>query len=393
MVGMRICISGAGIAGPALAYWLLHHGHQPTLVEIAPHFRRGGYIIDFWGKGYELAERMGILPRVQDQGYHVREVRIVDEHGRKSGGFEVEPLTRALRGCFASLPRGELASILYDTVKDRVETLFDTSITSLTDLGRAIRVTFSHALPRDFDLVIGADGLHSNVRRLAFSSATSSEVFLGYHVAAFEATGYRPRDELTYVSYSRPGRQIARFAMRDDRTVFMLIFASGEPIQARTTEAQRDVLQRTFGGMGWETDAILAAMQRSDSLYFDRVSQIHADRWSSGRVALLGDAAHCPSLLAGEGCALAIIDAYVLAGELARAGDDYAAAFHSYENRLRGFIESKQRAAKRFAGQFAPRTELGLIVRRWATKAMSLPGLTNLFLGRALRDDLELPDY
>ena len=393
MVGMRICISGAGIAGPALAYWLLHHGHEPTLVEIAPHFRGGGYIIDFWGKGYELAGRMGILPRLQDRGYHVREVRIVDEHGRKSGGFEVEPLTRALRGRFVSLPRGVLASILYDTVKDRVETLFDTSITSLTDLGRAIRVTFSHSLPREFDLVIGADGLHSIVRRLAFPPATSSEVFLGYHVAAFEATGYQPRDDLTYVSYSRPGRQIARFAMRDDRTVFLMIFAGPEPIQAHTTEAQRDVLQRTFGGMGWETDAILAAMQRSDSLYFDRVSQVHASRWSNGRVALLGDAAHCPSLLAGEGCALAIIDAYVLAGELGRSGDDFAAAFLNYENRLRGFIEGKQSAAKRFASQFAPRTELGLFVRRWATKAMSLPGLTKLFLGRALRDELELPDY
>ncbi len=390
---MKICISGAGIAGPALAHWLLHHGHEPTLVEIAPQFRRGGYIIDFWGKGYELAERMGILPRVQDRGYHVREVRIVDEHGRKSGGFDVRLLARALRGRFVSLPRGELASILYDTVKDRVETLFDESIVSLAEVAGAVRVTFSRAAPREFDLVIGADGLHSNVRRLAFPPATSVEFFLGYHVAAFEATGYRPRDDLTYVSYSRPGRQIARFAMRDDRTVFMLIFASREPIQSHRTAAQRDVLQETFGGMGWEADAILAAMQRSDSLYFDRVSQIHAHRWSNGRVALLGDAAHCPSLLAGEGCALAIIDAYVLAGELTRAGGDYATAFHNYEGRLRGFIEGKQRSAKRFASQFAPRTALGLFVRRWATKAMSLPGLTNLFLGRALRDDLELPDY
>ena len=390
---MRICISGAGVAGPALAHWLLYHGHQPTLVEIAPQFRRGGYIIDFWGKGYELAERMGILPHLLERGYHVREVRIVDEFGRKAGGFDAKRLADALQGRFVSLPRGELASLLYDTVKDRVETLFDNSISAFADGGDAIRAYFTHAPPREFDLVIGADGLHSNVRQLAFPQYSSPEAFLGYHVAAFETIGYRPRDELAYVSFSRPGRQIARFAMRGDRTVFMLIFASPEPIVAQTPEAQRKVLQTTFGGMGWESDAILAGLQRAESFYFDRVSQIRLPRWSTGRVALLGDAAHCPSLLAGEGCALAIIDAYVLAGELARAGDDYAAAFLNYENRLRSFIETKQRAAKRFAGQFAPRTAIGVLVRNWATKAMNLPGIADLFLGRALRDKLDLPDY
>jgi 2-polyprenyl-6-methoxyphenol hydroxylase-like FAD-dependent oxidoreductase len=390
---MKICISGAGVAGPALAHWLLHHGHQPTLVEIAPRFRGGGYIIDFWGKGYELAERMGVLPRLLEHGYHVREIRIVDELGRKVGGFDATLLAATLAGRFVSLPRGELASVLYDSVKDRVETLFDNSIASLADLGGAVGVNFTHASPREFDLVIGADGLHSNIRRQAFAPAAIQEVFLGYHVAAFEATGYRPRDELAYVSFTRPGRQMARFATRNDRTVFMLIFASPEPIEAPTTQAQRELLQATFGGMGWESDAILRALQGVETFYFDRVSQIRMPRWSTGRVALLGDAAHCPSLLAGEGCALAIIDAYVLAGELARAGADYTTAFHHYESRLRGFIEAKQRAAKGFASQFAPRTALGVWVRNWATRAMNLPGVADLFLGRALRDNVDLPNY
>lgn len=390
---MKICISGAGIAGPALAHWLLKRGHEPTLVEVAPQFRRGGYIIDFWGKGYELVERMGLLPRVQEAGYRVREVRIVDERGRKAGGFDARVIADALQGRFVSLPRGELANIIFDDVKGRVETLFDNSISALADRGDAVHVTFSHAAPRDFDLVVGADGLHSKVRALAFPPDASREAFLGYHVAAFEVSGYRPRDELAYVSFSRPGRQIARFAMRDDRSVFMLIFASPEPIEAHTPQEQRAVLRKTFGGLGWECEAILAAMEHADSLYFDRVSQMHARRWSSGRVALIGDAAHCPSLLAGEGCALAIVDAYVLAGELARAQGGHEAAFRAYESRLRGFIEGKQQSARRFAGQFAPRTEFGLFVRRWATRAMRLPGVADLFLGRALRDRLELPDY
>lgn len=390
---MKICISGAGIAGPALAHWLLRHGHEPTLVEIAPRFRDGGYIIDFWGKGFDLVERMGILPRVMAAGYRVREVRIVDEHGHRAGGFHTDSLVKALGDRFTSLPRGELARIIFDTVSSRIEMLFDDSITEISESGDQVQVGFSRAPPRAFDLVIGADGLHSNVRRLAFPSDSIEEEYLGYHVAAFEVTGYRPRDELTYTSFARPGRQIARFAMRDDRTVFLLIFAAPEPIETRDDAAQRVVLQETFGGLGWECDAILAAMERADSVYFDRVSQVHVQRWSRGRVALLGDAAHCPSLLAGEGCGMAIIDAYVLAGELACAPRDHAKAFAAYESRLRTFVEDKQRSARRFASQFAPRTEFGIWVRNLATRAMALPGVTHVMLGRALRDHIELPTY
>ena len=387
---VKICISGAGIAGPALAHWLLRQGHEPTLVEHSPKFRDGGYIIDFWGSGYDLAERMGILPRVLERGYHVREVRLVDESGRSAGGFDATALAGVLRGRFVSLPRGELATIIYETVKDHAETLFGESITAVEEDDDRVRLSFRQAAPREFDLLIGADGLHSNVRRLAFEPNAARQVFLGYHVAAFEATGYRPRDELVYVSFSRPGRQVARFAMREDRTVFMLIFASPEPIEAHTPGSQRDLLRKTFGGMGWETDAILSAMSRADSVYFDGVSQVRAASWSAGRVALIGDAAHCPSLLAGEGCGLAMIDAYVLACELARARGDHSTAFRNYEARLRRFIEGKQRAASRFAASFAPRTAMGLWVRRWALSAMRLPGVMKLLLGRSLRDEVDL---
>lgn len=390
---MRVCISGAGIAGPALAHWLLHHGHEPTLVEVAPRFRTGGYVVDFWGKGYELAERMGILPRVLEAGYQVAEVRIVNERGRRVGGFRTAAMAEALHERFVSLTRGDLAKIIHDTVKDRVETMFGDQIVAIDQSPTHAQVRFAHAGSREFDLVVGADGLHSSVRKLAFPPGVVREEFLGYHVAAFEVEGYRPRDELTYVSFSRPGRQVARFAMRDDRTVFMLIFRSPRPIQARDTAAQQAVLRETFAGLGWECDAILEAMTRADSLYFDRVSQMHVDSWSSGRIVLIGDAAHCPSLLAGEGCALAIVDAYVLAGELSRAPQDPQAAARLYERRLRDFITQKQRAAKSFAAQFAPRTALGLWLRNLASRALALPGLSRLIFGRSLRDRIELPYY
>jgi 2-polyprenyl-6-methoxyphenol hydroxylase-like FAD-dependent oxidoreductase len=192
--------------------------------------------------------------------------------------------------------------------------------------------------------------------------------------------------------HRRPGLQIARFAMRGDRTLILLVFAAPVPLEAPGPEAQHAVLRERFAHAGWECAAILAAMERSDALYFDKVSQIETRRWSRGRVALVGDAACAPSLLAGQGSALAMLGAYVLAGEIARA-PDHRQAFAAYEQRLRAFMEHKQRNARRFASQFVPGSELGLLVRRWITRVMSIPGVATLALGRSLRDRLDLPDY
>ena len=170
-----------------------------------------------------------------------------------------------------------------------------------------------------FDLVIGADGLHSAVRRLAFGSQDRFETYLGYMAAVFEIGRYRPRDELVYVSHSAPGKLAARFAMRDDRTMFLLVFAAAAPPSpgADDIQAQKAILHSQFADAGWECPQILAALDRYENLYFDRVSQIRMNSWWRGRVALVGDAAFSPSLMAGQGAALAMIAAYVLASELA----------------------------------------------------------------------------
>ena len=392
---MKILISGCGIAGPTLAYWLAHHGHTPVIIEYAPQLRTGGYVVDFWGRGFDVADRMGLVPRLKRTGYDIAEVRIVDARGRRVGGFDAKVFSEATDGRYTSIARGDLAAAIYGSLGDRVETLFGDSIVAIAQDDAGVDVAFEHAPSRRFDLVIGADGLHSNVRRLAFGEQARFEKPLGYTVAAFETSGYRPRDELIYMGYGLPGKQVARFSMRDDATMFLFVFASDVmPADGLPDVAEsRRILHAAFDDAGWECAQILQAMEDCDTIYFDRVSQIRMDAWSSGRVALVGDAAACPSLLAGEGSALAMTEAYVLAGELHAADGDHRAAFAAYERRLRAFIDGKQRDAAKFAGSFAPRTAFGLFLRNQFSKLLAIPPLARWAMRRSLSDKFVLPEY
>lgn len=388
----RVLIVGAGIAGPTLAYWLQHYGFTPTLIEHAPQLRTGGYLIDFWGVGYDVAERMGVLPVLEREAYRAEEVRIVDDHGRRIAGFGVELIRAAAGNRFFSLPRGELARHLYHSVDGAIETCFGETITSISDDAGGVSVTFAHAEPRRFELVVGADGLHSTVRTLRFGDA-GFERYLGYYTAAFTTTGYPHRTEGAYVGYSVPGGQIARYALRDDRSAFFFIFAQPTElaIPHGDTAAQKRVLHERFEGQGWECDQILEALDSASDLYFDTVSQIRLLHWSRGRVALVGDAAHAPSLLAGQGAALAMAGAYVLAHALHLAEGDHDMAFLEYERRFKPFVEAKQRAATRFGWWFAPRTRLGILLRNLTTKLLVLPPLSKRFATRAFADRFDLP--
>ncbi|MBS0385654.1 MAG: FAD-binding domain [Proteobacteria bacterium] len=392
---MRTLISGLGVAGPALAYWLHRAGAEVTIVERAPQLRRGGYVIDFWGTGYTIAERMGLLPRINERGYFVNEVRLVDGDGRRAGGFSGEVFRRSLNNRFVSLPRSELSAAIYDAIAGDVNVIWDDTVIAIDQQADGVRTTFERTPAQTFDLVFGAGGLHSPVRQLCFAREADVESYLGFMVAAFSLGGYPHRDEDVYLSYGEPGRQASRFSMRDDRTLSLFVWRdeSGQDSAAKTLEARRAVLRQRFGGMRWETDEMLSLLETSEDLYFDRASQIHLPAWSKDRVALIGDAAFCPSLLAGEGSGLAMTAAYVLAGELKRANWDHAQAFANYERTMRPFIEKKQKAAAQFAGSFAPRTQLGITLRNWVTKAFVIPGVADLFMGFALKDDFTLPDY
>ena len=390
---MRIAINGCGIAGPTLAWWLRHYGFTPVIFERAPALRAGGYAVDFWGSGYQVAERMGILPGLRTDGYVVERLRSVSASGRTVASFRAGAIVEAAGGDYLTIARSDLSRRIFDACEG-IEAHFGRSIEALEDGSGEVVATLSDGRRESFDVVIGADGLHSHVRGLVFGPQQRFERALGLHVAAFLLEGYRPRDELAYVQFTRPGRQMSRLALRDDRTLFLLVFADrllGE--EPRGAAGQKAALRRMFGGLGWETDAILARLGEVDDLYFDRASQIELPRWSKGRVALVGDAAACPSLLAGEGSGLGMTEAYVLAGELARAGGDHHAAFAAYQAKLKDYVAKKQAAARRFKGFFAPKSWVGLILRELAINLAGIPFLTKPLLGAGLSDQFELPEY
>ena len=285
--------------------------------------------------------------------------------------------------------------MIHRSLGGRVETLFASSIAAIDDSRGRVALTFDDGSQRTFGLLIGADGLHSNAfRRLVFESpAEQFERHIGYYVSAFTARGYRPRDELAYVSYGRPGRQISRFALSDDRTMFLLVFAADRlrGPEPGTLSERKSTVRYVFAEVEWEWPRIQMLLDASGDIYFDRVSQVQTRAWSKG--AWRSSATRPPASRSSpaRGTGLGVTGAYVLAGELARRDGNHQFAFADYERRLRPLIEGKQRAARSFARAFTPRTSPGVWLRNQAMKLMAFPACV-LVGAQMPRDDFGSTD-
>lgn len=387
---VKILIVGAGIAGPTTAFWLNKAGHDVTIVEHAPQLRRGGYLIDFWGAGFDVAEKMGIVPELRRRGYVMTEARAINRDGRKVASFAPNVIIESAKK-YLSIARSDLSAVIYESLADEVELVLGDTVQKLDDDGTLVRVTFESGNTRNFDLVIGADGLHSRVRRLAFGPDTDYEKYLGMFVAAFQGTGYPVRNELTAMMYADIGFQALRLSLRDDVTLFLFsVRHDGEVPTDRP--AQEALLREKLANAGWEVPAMLDVMSGAKDFYFDSVSQIRMPSWSKGRIALVGDAGACPSFLAGQGSALGMVEGYTLATELA-ANSDHREAFARYHERLAPLVGSKQDAAQGLGLAFAPKNHLQLFIRNTVLKMMGLPKVADIVMGRSFHDAVELPAF
>lgn len=395
MKNRNILISGAGIAGVTLAFWLKKFGFNPTLIEYAPKLREGGYAIDFWGAGYEVAERMGILPDLERVGIRIPEVSIVNEKGQRQCGINYIKLKKLMAGRAFTLLRSDLSKVIYDHLEKEVEVIFNNSITALEQSPSGVSVKFSREASREFDLVIGADGLHSVVRDLVFGEESRFERFFGYYTSSYTIP-QRLVDQNVFLMYNVPGKQAAIYATgKSDTTTTFFVFTSPEkiPFSHHDLKAQQQILIKQFEDVGWRCPELLDAISTAPDFYFDAVSQIHMSHWSKGRITLVGDACSCPSLLSGQGATLSMVGAYILAGELKKADGDHTTAFGEYERVFKPFIEEKQKIAWRFAKSFVPQSRFGILKRNMGIRLMSFDLISRRFVKPLKDDKLHLQRY
>ncbi|MEU6408024.1 FAD-dependent monooxygenase [Microbispora sp. NPDC046933] len=341
----NILISGGSVAGLTLAFWLREHGFAVTVVERAPSLRDGGYKIDIRGAALDVVARMGLLDEVRRHSTDMRVARFVDARGRQIGTMSAQ-LFGGREGDDVEIMRGDLTRLLHAATGDGVEYVFDDSITALRETPEGMHVTFANGSPRTFDLVVGADGLHSTVRALVFGEESRFVHHLGHHIAIFTVPNHLHLDR-TEMMHPAPGRSAGMYSTgRGDDAKAMFLFSSPPSAgDRRDVAGQKKLLADVFSGQGWEVPRLLDAMEDAPDFYLDSISQVRMDRWSSGRVALVGDAAYAASPASGQGTSLALAGAYVLAGCLAEAAGDHAAGFAAYEREMRHFAEENQKLA------------------------------------------------
>lgn len=392
MTNLKVLISGASVAGPALAYWLHRHGFEATVLERAPALREGGYAVDFRGEAHlTVLRRMGVLADIERARTGVGSMSYVNSTGKQQAKLPAD-----LFAGDVEILRGDLARILYDATRQHTDYVFGDSITSLTEDAHGVTVTFERGAPRRFDLVVGADGLHSNTRRLTFGPEERFVKHLGVNCAIFTTSNHLGLDHTGH-AYRTAGKLVAMYSARHNaeaKAVFY--FASPQlDLDRRDVAGQQAVLTETFTGNGWQSDRLLHDMWYAPDFYFDSVGQVHMDAWSRGRVALVGDAAYCPSSLSGMGSGLALVGAYVLAGELAAADGDHRVAFARYEEAMREYAVGCQKMGDGVAKLMVPGNRaLATLLNRYYKVMPYLPGKNMAAkIARKAAENIALRDY
>ncbi|KTD22767.1 oxidoreductase [Legionella lansingensis] len=382
---MKVLISGAGIAGLTVAYWLKRYGFTPTIVERAPALLTGGYKIDVRGTALQVLRRMGIYDAIVASGTNMQGALLVNKEGKIIHEMSGDEFGHRV-GDDVEIIRGVLCQILMEQVPD-VEFIFGDSVKNISPSSKGVQIDFQNNKSREFDLVIGADGLHSNVRRLAFGDETSFLHNLGLYLCVFTVPNYLNLDRIE-MQYTELGKVAAVWSARGEPNM-KACFGFAAPstlIDLHNKAQQQQVLRTIYQGIGWEVPQFLQMMPDSPDFYFDTAAQIYMDHWSQGRVSLVGDAAYCASPMSGQGTSLALIGAYVLAGELAAAKGAYQTAFDQYEKQMRSLVKVNQELGIRAAKLMRSQEKSNLLA--WLLKQLMqiVPGrLTKFFINRATR--------
>jgi len=338
---MRILIAGAGVAGLTTAYWLKRYGFMPTIIEKSPSLPTGGYKIDVRGSALHVLRKMNVYDEVADASTDMQGAILVDKNGKHLCQMTGDAFGHRVNDDIEII-RGTLCTILMDQLTD-IECIFGESIQEMHEKSHSIEVTFTNNTRREFELVIGADGVHSIIRQLIFNNEEQANKDIGLYLCVFTTPNYLNLDRIE-MQYSELGRIAAIWSARGDQNMKACFgfTAPSATINLRDRTQQQQALKEMYSDINWEVPQLLQMMDASTDFYFDRVTQITLESWSSGRVALVGDAAFCPSPMSGQGTSLALIGAYILAGELAAAKGQYHLAFDQYDNQLRSFAESNQ---------------------------------------------------